>query len=224
MQLIRNTILASALFATTTACSSGVDDAEPEPDPATAEEEGTDDLAEPDLYDDATAEEEVAVAEPEMTCPENAFCDGPLIVSADRVNLVPYRNIHSLSGTFTVANRSQEDLRIILLRERPKAVLDTGIDGEARKKASGLEICNQAEGSDCFAMNPKQFRRLGAGDSPTKINAQMEIFAQPNQMPALRNARAATVSFQLFTVAADGQQRIHQVSLADVPVNNQLAE
>ncbi|MWV27738.1 hypothetical protein [Aurantiacibacter rhizosphaerae] len=180
---------------------------------------------EPDLFNTGSAETPAETAMPLPNCPENAFCEGPLVVRADTLNLVPTGSTNaSLNGTFSVENRSNEDLRVVLMDEYAVASLENGVNATSNPyRPSGLEECRQS-GPDCFAANPGSFRTLAPGDSPAKVTASMRANFDAQMMPSMRDISSATVNFQLFSVSAAGDQRLHQVSLAGIPFQNQMAE
>lgn len=195
--------------------------------PASVADEGvasTADGTEPELFGEAA---EAVPTAPPVSCDPGAFCEGPLVVRVDRLNLVPrnYSNTlaAALSGTLSIENRTAEDLRVIQMDENIRATLANGISGSARARDTGLNICRN-DGSACFAQNPDSFRLLAPGDSPAKINVALEVRYPAQMTPSMGDVETATITFQLYSVSASGEKRLHQISLADAPIQNRMAE
>jgi hypothetical protein len=214
--------MAIAACALVASCGEGADDtpsAQADTGPAVADEK----VEEPELFADS---ETAARAVPPVACAEGAFCEGPLVVRADGMNLVPDRSRTMVSGTIVIENRTSDDLRVILMDTNPTVALDNGISGASNLiyAMSGLNRCSRS-GADCFGENPGSFRLLAPGDSPAKVTFKVPVISPAEMAPSMRKVeKADTLTFQLFSVAASGEKRLHQVSLADVPLQNRLAE
>lgn len=181
------------------------------------------DVEEPELFAQSTPEAPTA---PPVACADGAFCEGPLIVRADGMNLVPGSMHAVVSGTIAIENRTSDDLRIILIDKNPTVALDNGISGTQNLVYSidGLDRC-RSNGADCFAENPGGFRLLAPGDSPAKISFKVPVGYEPEMAPSMRKVeKANTLTFQLYSVSASGDKRLHQVSLSDVALQNRMAE
>ena len=180
----------------------------------------------PDLFADAGTGQDADEGAASMpSCPDNAFCEGPIVVRPDTVNLVPqYDTRVQLSGTYSIENRSDSDLRVVLMQNYITASLENGVNGQqSAQNASGLELC-RGSGADCFASEPSSFRSLSPGDSPAKVTVSVPLNFEAQMMPSVRDASTGSVDFQVYSVSASGEQRLHQVSLSNFPFRNQLAD
>jgi len=167
-------------------------------------------------------------APPPQSCEIGAYCAGPLIVRAENLTLskdsADWLNV---IGTLTFANRSDQDLRIALMREDVVMNLDKGARvGQSNfRYITGLGICSR-DGSECFNTTPDTFTLVAPGDSPAQLNIFLGSNGRPDAAlaPVLTEIASGTLTMSAYTVAADGTRRLHRISLANVPVTNQLAQ
>lgn len=169
-----------------------------------------------------------AAAAPPQSCDEGAYCSGPLVVRSDNLTFSQDRGgWMNVVGTLTFENRSDQDLRVALMREDVVMNMDKGarLSQGNFNRITGLGHCTR-EGSECFNSTPDAFTLIGPGDSPAKVNVYLASNGRPDAAlaPSLPEIAAGTMTLSAYTVAADGNRRLHRISLANVPVTNQLAQ
>ncbi|QYU66259.1 hypothetical protein J4558_14815 [Leptolyngbya sp. 15MV] len=167
-----------------------------------------------------------AAAPPPQSCETTSYCAGQLLVRSDNLTLSQESGGWlNVVGTLSFENRSAQDLRIALMREDIVLNLSNGSKVEQGnfRNVTGLGHCIR-EGAECFATTPDTFRVLAPGDSPAKVNLSLAGGVTPSLTPTVPQIDKGTLTLTAYTVAADGDRRLHRVSLANVPITNQLAQ
>lgn len=168
-----------------------------------------------------------AVAAPQ-SCEAGAYCSGPLVVRSDSLTFSQDgAGWMTVVGTLTFENRSNQDLRLALMSDEVVMNMDKGARLTQRNtdRITGLGHCSR-EGSECFNQTPDTFTQISPGDSPARVNIVLASNGRPDAAlaPSLPEIAGGTLTMSAYTVAADGTRKLHRISLANVPVTNQLAQ
>lgn len=168
-----------------------------------------------------------AAAAPQ-SCEAGAYCSGPLVVRSDNLTFSQESSgMITIVGTLTFENRADQDLRVALIYQPFVMNMDNGaqLSQSSFTRITGLGSCD-GDGSECFNTTPDAFTLISPGDSPAKVNVYLASNGRANAalVPSLPEVAAGTMTLSAYTVAADGNRRLHRISLANVPVTNQLAQ
>jgi hypothetical protein len=191
----------------------------PEPSPPTST---TSTLPDADLD---PSEKAASAAPIEQSCPATSYCSGPLVVKSDILTLNrPREGQIEIVGTLSFENRSGSDVRLALLDEQLVLNTTKGISAVQRGYyTAGLGVCRD-EGSACFDSKPDTFRLIAPGDSPAKLNVNLTGSFEAPLAPMVAQVETGTLTLNAYAVAADGARQLHRISLANVPITNQVTQ
>lgn len=170
-----------------------------------------------------------------LPCPATpgSMCSGPLIVRAENLSLLadgsPYSNgARELDarGNLVFENRTGAPIRFAVLRAPTDALFNNGI-GLSALSTSGVAItgvfgCGR-DGPECFQATPDRFQTLTPGDSPARANISFGGRMDGSLAASLPTVSTATITLQLYVVDANNAGRVLNISLPNVPVQNQLS-
>ena len=170
-----------------------------------------------------------------LPCPATpgSMCSGPLIVRAENLSLLadgaPYSNgARELDarGNLVFENRTGAPVRFAVLRAPTDALFNNGI-GLSALSTSGVAItgvfgCGR-DGPECFQATPDRFQTLTPGDSPARANISFGGRMDGSLAASLPTVASATITLQLYVVDANNAGRVLNISLPNVPVQNQLS-
>lgn len=209
-------LIASAALAALSSCGETTETAPPDEGSEAAA------MADADLATPAPA----PVAAPvQQSCEATSYCSGPLVVKSDILTLSrPRENRIEIVGTLSFENRSGADLRLALFNDELVINTTKGIKAKQDTRyTSGLGIC-RIDGSACFDSKPDTFRLIAPGDSPAKLNVNLKGSFEAPLAPMVSEVESGTLTLNAYTVAADGSRQLHRISLANVPITNQVTQ
>lgn len=189
---------------------------------------------------EAAVQPAVAVAPPQgpaeavekLPCPPGpgTMCIGPLVVRAEGVNLLGdgqpkdngSRKLRS-HGNLVFENRTDTPVRVAILRAPVEALFDNGIFVSTYRRGgvAGVFVCRN-EPVPCFQGAPGSFQALVPGDSPARANFSMTGGMDGSLAASLPSVSSATITLQVYVVGVDNVGSVLNISLAGVPVRNQL--
>lgn len=170
-----------------------------------------------------------------LSCPDTpgSMCLGPLIVRAEGVNLLAdggansdgSRNLNS-RGTIVFENRTGAPIRFAVLVTPTDALFNNGLR-LGSLSTSGLDVTGVLtcrDGPQCWQGTPERFQTLAPGDSPARASIGFRGRMDGSLAASLQTVSSATITLQLYVVDANNAGSVLNVSLPNVPVQNQLRQ